>query len=64
VVGVAVQVRAGADLSLEALRAWCRERMRVEATPVRWFRLNEIPKSGRGKVNRDAVRRACLELLS
>ena len=64
VVGVAVQVRAGADLSLEALRAWCRERMRVEATPVRWFRLNEIPKSGRGKVNRDAVRRACLEPLS
>lgn len=58
IVGVAVRLREGADVTAEALRAWCGERMRREAIPERWHVVAEIPRTGRGKVRRDDVRRA------
>jgi acyl-CoA synthetase (AMP-forming)/AMP-acid ligase II len=56
-VGVAVRLHPGAADDAESLRAWCRTRLRREAVPERWFIVEEIPRTMRGKVNRDAVRR-------
>jgi acyl-coenzyme A synthetase/AMP-(fatty) acid ligase len=45
----------------KALREWCLKYLRREATPERWFIVDEIPKTSRGKVSRDLVRRTLLE---
>ena len=57
VVAAAVKLAGGATETAESLRAWCRQRLRREAVPERWFFVDEIPRTGRGKVGRDAVRR-------
>lgn len=57
----AIKPRPGARVTPEALRAWCRERLRREAVPERWFIVDEIPRNARGKVGRDAVRQSILE---
>ena len=56
-IAVAVKLNPGIDSNVESLRAWCRERMRHEAVPEQWFIIDEIPRTARGKVGRDAVRR-------
>jgi len=61
-VAAAVRARADVALDVEALAAWCQDRMRAHAVPERWFVVEEIPKSDRGKVNRAVVRRQCLAL--
>ena len=43
------------------LRAWCLERARRDIVPERWFILDEIPKTDRGKISRARVRDRCLE---
>lgn len=60
-VGVAV-VASGDDLDLDALKDWCKERIVREKMPDRWFVLAEIPKTDRGKINRNVVAEACLEM--
>ena len=59
---VAVALVASPESTLEqaALTAWCAERIRRDCIPERWFFLNEIPKTDRGKINRDRVREHCL----
>ncbi len=61
IVGAAVRFKPGADADLEAVKAFCRARMRREATPERWFTVDEIPRTARGKVSREAVRHALME---
>ncbi|MBI1731542.1 MAG: acyl--CoA ligase [Gammaproteobacteria bacterium] len=61
IVGVAVRLDAACSDTVESLRGWCRERVRREAVPERWFLVNEIPRTDRGKINREAVMRRCLE---
>jgi acyl-CoA synthetase (AMP-forming)/AMP-acid ligase II len=56
-VAVAIRLAAGATVSPESLRAWCRERLRREAVPEHWHIVDEIPRNARGKVNREGVRR-------
>lgn len=58
-VGVAVCPASG-EFNLDAVRRWCQDRLSSEKVPDRWFVVDEIPKSDRGKVNRDAVARYCL----
>jgi len=60
IVGAAVRFKSGVSGDLEAVRAFCRERLRREATPERWFAVDEIPRTPRGKVSREAVRRTLL----
>jgi acyl-CoA synthetase (AMP-forming)/AMP-acid ligase II len=60
-VGIAVRLNPGATEDAEGLRAWCRERLRREAVPERWYIVQEIPRTTRGKVNRDAVRRQLMQ---
>ncbi len=60
-VAIAVVLAEQASQTSQTLREWCAERIRLESVPERWFFLDEIPKSDRGKVNRDNVRTVCLE---
>lgn len=61
IVGAAVRFKPEAKADLEAVKAFCRARMRREATPERWFAVDDIPRTARGKVSREAVRRALME---
>ncbi len=59
-VAVAVRLVAGSGETAQSLRAWCLERLRREATPERWFFVDDIPKTSRGKVSRDSVRKSLI----
>jgi len=58
VVAAAVRMVAGAHVDAAALRQWCLERIRREAVPEKWYFPQAIPKTDRGKVNREQVMRA------
>jgi acyl-CoA synthetase (AMP-forming)/AMP-acid ligase II len=58
-VGVAIVPRGGAAPESGALIAWCEQRIRREAVPTRVFFLDSLPRTGRGKIRRDDVKRAC-----
>jgi acyl-CoA synthetase (AMP-forming)/AMP-acid ligase II len=60
-VGVAVTPVAGVEVDTRALRRWCAERLAREKVPTRWFVVTEIPKTDRGKINRDVVAAHCLQ---
>ena len=59
-IGVAVRLVDGAEFDSRALRRWCAERLSTEKVPVKWFRIEAMPRTDRGKLNRDAVARLCL----
>ena len=60
-VGVAVSLANGADTDARRLRRWCAERISREKVPVKWFVLDEIPKTDHGKLNQAAVAAHCLK---
>lgn len=59
-VAAAVVSKAGETLEPEALREWCAERIRPDCIPERWYIVEDIPKTDRGKINRETVRNFCL----
>jgi len=63
IVAAAIQLAPRSNLHAESLRAWALERMRRESVPERWFFLNGIPKSERGKVNRQTVMDLCMKVV-
>ena len=60
-VGVALALNAGAKFDERQIRLWCAERLSREKIPVRWFMVDEVPKTDRGKINRDVVAAYCLD---
>jgi acyl-CoA synthetase (AMP-forming)/AMP-acid ligase II len=56
-IGVAVCLKPGATATAEALKSWCRERMRRASIPERWYFVAELPRSPRGKTRREEVYR-------
>jgi acyl-CoA synthetase (AMP-forming)/AMP-acid ligase II len=60
-VGLAVTVTREGDEAVGDLYRWMRERLAETKLPVRWWRVDAIPRTSRGKINRDAVRAACEE---
>lgn len=60
-VAAAIVMADGATAGDDAIKAWCRERIRAEAVPARLFRLADIPRNERGKIVRDVVRKVSLE---
>lgn len=57
-VGVAfVALRPGARLEAEALKAFLRERLAGYKVPKGFLFLEELPKTGPGKVNKEALKR-------
>ncbi|MET4805661.1 class I adenylate-forming enzyme family protein [Limibacillus sp. MBR-115] len=59
-VAVAVRLGDAAEATPQTLKRWCTDYIRQECIPERWFVVGEIPKTDRGKINRDIVREACL----
>lgn len=60
IVGVAVVPESGQKIDLAALRKWCSEHIRREAVPDRFFVLDALPSTERGKRLRGKVREFCL----
>jgi acyl-CoA synthetase (AMP-forming)/AMP-acid ligase II len=58
-VGVAVVLRTAEPAVLRELLAWVRRHLAKHQIPRRWYLLDEIPRTSRGKVNRSAVARHC-----
>ena len=57
----AVRLCDGANITAAQLVEWVRTRIRPDAVPSRIYPVDEIPKTDRGKLNRDNVARYCLE---
>jgi acyl-CoA synthetase (AMP-forming)/AMP-acid ligase II len=60
-VAVAVRLAPGSNETAQTLRNWCLQYLRREAAPERWYFVDEIPKTSRGKVSRDTVRKSLLD---
>jgi len=59
-VAIAIRLKPGASETSVSLRAWCLERLRRDAAPERWFFVDDIPRTSRGKVSREAVRQSLI----
>ena len=52
---MAVVLRAGAELDLDELRQWSRDRLAVHKIPSRLIALDALPRNAMGKVTKPAV---------
>ena len=59
-VGFAVAMTRQGDEAVADLYRWMRGRLAETKLPARWWRVDAMPRSDRGKVSRDAVREACV----
>jgi acyl-CoA synthetase (AMP-forming)/AMP-acid ligase II len=59
-VAAAIVFKDGAVSDTLAIRQWCEEHIRREAVPSKLFVLPVLPRTDRGKLNRDVVREASL----
>jgi len=58
-VGMAVVLQDRQPQTISELYDWLKEHLAEHKLPSRWWVLDNIPRTSRGKVNRDAVRAAC-----
>jgi acyl-CoA synthetase (AMP-forming)/AMP-acid ligase II len=58
-VAVAVVLKDAGAASLRGLLEWVRRHLARHQMPVRWYLLDEIPRTSRGKVNRASVAGRC-----
>ena len=56
-VAAAIRLANGQKASPLGLQSWCNQRLRRAAVPEHWFFVSEIPRTARGKVSRELVRR-------
>ena len=56
-IAAAIRLAKDVDASSLNLQSWCSQRLRRAAVPEHWFFVSEIPRTARGKVSRDNVRR-------
>jgi acyl-CoA synthetase (AMP-forming)/AMP-acid ligase II len=61
-VGMAVVLGDPGEATVRALHAWMKTHLAEPKMPVRWYLVESIPRTSRGKVNRDQVREACAAL--
>jgi len=59
-VGVAVALKQTDDATLRELYKWTREHLATHQVPQRWYILDEIPRTSRGKVNRAQIAEHCV----
>jgi acyl-CoA synthetase (AMP-forming)/AMP-acid ligase II len=56
---VAVVLKQNDTASIAELHAWTLRHLGAHRLPARWYLLEEIPRSSRGKINRESVAAAC-----
>ena len=61
-VGIAVVLQDRSDETICALYRWMKLHLSESKMPMRWWLIAEIPRTSRGKINRDAVKAACEDL--
>jgi oxalate---CoA ligase len=61
-VGIAVILRKCSDDILIRLHQWASEHLGAHQVPKRWYVVQDIPRSSRGKINRRAVAQMCDQL--
>lgn len=60
-VGLALVLASADGPVLRALHTWLRQHLAEHQMPVRWYLLDEIPRTSRGKINRDHIAATCRE---
>jgi acyl-CoA synthetase (AMP-forming)/AMP-acid ligase II len=58
-VGMAVVLNDTNDETIRGLFDWMKSRLAEHKMPSRWWTMEAIPRTSRGKINRDAVKAAC-----
>ena len=58
-VGMAVVLTDKQEETIRALHAQMRPQLAEHKMPSRWWLLDDIPRTSRGKLNRDAVKASC-----
>ncbi|MGD8376726.1 MAG: fatty acid--CoA ligase family protein, partial [Acidobacteriota bacterium] len=61
-VGMAVVLESTDDETIRGLHRWLGEHLAEHKVPVRWYVLDEIPRTSRGKVNRAQVEERCRDV--
>lgn len=61
-VGMAIVLNDKRDETIQALHALMSRQLAEHKMPSRWWMLDDIPRTSRGKLNRDAVKAACEQL--
>lgn len=61
-VGVAVVLDDKSEPAVIELKQWARTHLAEHRLPRRWYIVNEIPRTSRGKVNRAEVARSCMSI--
>jgi len=62
-VGLALVLEEGSDNhTLRELYAWLKRHLAEHKLPTKWYLMDAIPRTSRGKINRDIVARTCSEL--
>jgi len=61
-VGLALVMPDSAPARLRALHDWLRQHLAEHQMPVRWYLLPAIPRTSRGKINRDHIAAACRDV--
>jgi len=59
-VGLAIVLAARSPDTLRGLHAWLKTHLAAHQMPVRWYVLETLPRTSRGKINRDRIAEACL----
>ena len=57
--GIAIVLNEKCDSIISELYDWTCARLAEHKQPVRWFVLDEIPRTSRGKINRESVMQVC-----
>lgn len=60
-VGIALVMDEPHDRALDELRAFMGTRLAKHQMPVRWYIVGAIPRTARGKINREQVAKACAD---
>jgi acyl-CoA synthetase (AMP-forming)/AMP-acid ligase II len=61
-VGMAVVLSDTTDETIRGLFDWMKSHLAEHKMPSRWWSIEAIPRTSRGKINRDAVKAACEKL--
>jgi acyl-CoA synthetase (AMP-forming)/AMP-acid ligase II len=61
-IGVAVVLGRKDDDTLRSLYQWSAQHLAQHQMPKRWYLVDEIPRTSRGKINRAAVGASCVSL--
>ena len=60
-VGMAVVLEDPGEQSIRGLHKWISNHLAQHKHPERWYLLDEIPRTSRGKINRDSVMKVCMK---